>query len=105
MNTKEILRGIRPRLSAEFGPRLKDVVLYGSEARGEAVGDSDIDILVVLSGPLKFGNDLTRITETLYPLQLDIADRPLHAVPAAEEDYVAGEYSLYRQARQEGVSL
>jgi hypothetical protein len=38
-------------LTAAFGARLHAVVLFGSEARGQAAPDSDIDLFVVLDGP------------------------------------------------------
>ena len=39
------------RIVASFAP--ERVILFGSHARGEAGPDSDIDLLVVLDGPLK----------------------------------------------------
>jgi predicted nucleotidyltransferase len=39
------------RIVASFSP--EKVILFGSHARGEAGADSDVDLLVVLSGPLK----------------------------------------------------
>jgi len=39
------------RIVASFSP--EKVILFGSHARGEAGADSDIDLLVVLRGPLK----------------------------------------------------
>jgi predicted nucleotidyltransferase len=38
------------RLVARFHP--ERIILFGSHARGEAGPDSDVDLLVVLSGPL-----------------------------------------------------
>ena len=39
------------RIVTSFSP--EKVILFGSHARGEAGADSDVDLLVVLSGPLK----------------------------------------------------
>jgi predicted nucleotidyltransferase len=44
-------------------------VLYGSEARGTAHPDSDVDLLVLLRGPVSLGKDLKTIIDALYPLQ------------------------------------
>ena len=38
MTTPELLADVKERLTAAFGERLKGVVLYGSEARGDAGG-------------------------------------------------------------------
>jgi predicted nucleotidyltransferase len=45
-----ILGELRRRLTAIYGDRLAKMVLYGSQARGDAGPDSDIDVMVVLRG-------------------------------------------------------
>jgi predicted nucleotidyltransferase len=42
------LRRFRSRLAERFGERLREVVLFGSYARGEAHEESDVDVLVVV---------------------------------------------------------
>jgi predicted nucleotidyltransferase len=101
---REALAGVRPRLEVAFPERLKGIFLYGSEAREEAGPDSDLDLLVVLRGPVSLGQDLDRIVRALYPMQLDL-DRPIHALPASEEAFEAGEYAIYRSVRREGIAL
>ena len=48
MIASRVLDELKERLSAAYGERLHAVVLFGSEARGDARPDSDIDVLVVL---------------------------------------------------------
>ena len=99
-----LLARIKSRLQAVYGDRLRGVVLYGSEARGEATPDSDVDILVLLTGPVALGRDLRTIIKTLYPLQLEM-DRVLEAFPVDEADYLQGEYAWYRNAQKEGLRV
>jgi predicted nucleotidyltransferase len=47
----EILRRMRSEVAAVLGDELDSVLLYGSQARGDARADSDIDVMIVLRGP------------------------------------------------------
>ena len=58
MERDELLKRMKAALAEAFGRRLRGVVLYGSEARGGAQPESDIDVLVLLDGPVDFGEDL-----------------------------------------------
>ena len=100
----KIRQEIRTRLESAFQERLKGVLLFGSEARGDAFADSDVDLMVLLEEPVRLGIDLQRIVDALYPVQLEL-DSPIHAVPVPIGSFEAGEYSLYRNARREGIRL
>ena len=104
MNREELLNQIKDRLRDAHGERLQGIILYGSEARGEAEPDSDIDLLVLLNGPVKFGRDSRTNIDVLYDLQLEVI-RPIHAMPVDIEAFRAGEYALYRNAKKEGIML
>jgi predicted nucleotidyltransferase len=98
------LARIKSRLQAVYWDRIRGVVLYGSEARGEATPDSDVDILVLLTGPVALGRELHTIIGALYPLQLAM-DRVLEAFPVDEADYLRGEYAWHRNAQKEGIRV
>ncbi|MBI2186368.1 MAG: nucleotidyltransferase domain-containing protein [Acidobacteria bacterium] len=102
MDHQELLGAIKQRLVMAHGHRLRGVVLYGSEVRGEARPDSDIDILVLLEGPINYGADLRKNIDALYDLVLDW-ERPISAKPVDVLAYEAAEYPLYRAAKNEGV--
>ncbi|MGH2628756.1 MAG: nucleotidyltransferase domain-containing protein [Anaerolineales bacterium] len=104
MLSQELRQEIRKRLETVFEGRLQGVLLYGSKARDEARDESDVDLLVLLDGPVRLGRDLETIVRALYPLQLEIED-PIHATPVSAEVFAAGEYGLYRSAQREGILL
>lgn len=67
---KAILAELRRRLEELYGDRMVRMVLYGSQARGEAVEGSDIDVLVVLAGPVNPGEEVSRTGEVAADLSL-----------------------------------
>lgn len=98
----DLLKRVKDDLSKVYGSRLKGIILYGSEARGEAEPDSDIDMLVILDGGVNLWEDIRKIVDAIYPLQLEVM-RPIHALPVDVADYEAGEYALYRNAKRDGI--
>jgi len=99
-----ILNQIKARLGEAFGDRLSGVVLYGSEARGEASPDSDIDVLVLLRERSGLWADITRCVDAVLPLSLALG-RPIHAQPIAVAAWEAGLQPFLRRARAEGFVL
>lgn len=95
---------IKSRLQAIHRQRLKGIVLYGSEARGEAQPDSDIDILVLLEEPIVLVQDLDKNLAALYPLSQTIGRR-ISPKPIGVAEYEQYDCPLYRSARQEGIVL
>lgn len=104
MTQERVLQEIRARLARAHGDRLRGVVLYGSEARGDAEADSDIDVLVLLRGPVELGRDLETNLEAVYPLACRIGRR-ISVKPVSAAEYESVDCPLYRSARREGVRL
>lgn len=102
MNCQELLAEVRRRLVRVHGQRLRGIVLYGSEVRHEARVDSDIDLLVLLEGPIDYGTDLRTNIDALYDLVLSL-ERPISAMPVDIDVYEAAAYPLYQNAKAEGV--
>lgn len=103
MNPRVLIQRIRSRLEPVYGDRLKEVVLYGSVARGDADAESDVDVLVVLDEVKHYGECLRRNIEALYPLSEKMGRR-ISAKPVAERQYREAECPLYRNARREGIA-
>ena len=104
MRKKILITRIKKAIAERIGSdRLKGVFLFGSEARSTATESSDIDILVLLKGPVQLGSDLQEVISAAYSIQLEL-DRFIHFIIADSKDYDSGEFSLYRTIKSEGVA-
>ena len=103
-SVNELLNELKERLAATYGDRLDAVVLFGSEVRGDARADSDIDLLVVLRGPMDdYGIELERSLAAVYPVALRVGRR-VSVKLLGRRDYEQGDSPLVREIRQTGVA-
>ena len=74
MNAKlcTILAELRCRLETLYGERLIRLILYGSQARGDAEPGSDIDVLVVLRGAVSSCEEIARTIADVADLSLPV---------------------------------
>ncbi|MBM4431794.1 MAG: nucleotidyltransferase domain-containing protein [Chloroflexi bacterium] len=101
MTTAELIKRCKATLASHYGPRFRGLVLYGSMARGRADPLSDIDLLVLLSSPFDYFQELRQVVDLLYPIQLD-SEQLISAKPALLDEYEGGRIQLYRNAKREG---
>ena len=86
MKIKEILREFRAELEKLYGDRLKNIILYGSWARGNATKKSDIDLLIVLGEEIIPGKEIDRVIEIIT--EINLKHKVLISVyPVSEKDY------------------
>jgi predicted nucleotidyltransferase len=94
----------RQVLARHYGNRLRAILLYGSSAWGDAAPESDVDLLVVLDGPVDVVAEARHLTDLLYPVQLE-CDRYVSAKAASADEYRRGRLQLYRNVQREGVPV
>ena len=103
-DVRSILAEYRQGLEGIYGDRLLRLVLFGSQARGDASADSDIDVLVVLRGPVKSGEEISRCSEFRAALCLE-HHTVLTPVYISEEQFHNEQSPFLLNVRKEGVAL
>lgn len=98
-----ILKLFLQELRRQLGPQLREVILFGSRARGDAAPDSDYDCLAVVDdvSPAIKATIMDLVGEFLYQ------HNALFSVfPVSEETFQHDIYEpLFMNVRQEGVLL
>lgn len=102
MNLKTVLDEFKAELRWLYGDRLKDIILYGSYARGDARDESDIDVMVVLRDVVAPGREIDRMIDVITDINLKYGVL-LAVVPVSEEKFLGVNSPLLLNVRREGV--
>ncbi|HET6566942.1 MAG TPA: nucleotidyltransferase domain-containing protein [Rhodothermales bacterium] len=98
------LHAARVGLHRLYGDRLRRLVLFGSQARGDAHVGSDIDLLVVLKEPVDKHGEFGRLGRLTTRIAFETGE--LVAFIVGDETWAADERrALTRRAATEGVDL
>jgi predicted nucleotidyltransferase len=101
---QDILGEVRRRLEKAYGRRLQAVVLYGSQARGEAGPQADVDLLVVLDGPVDAPTEIARTEHDIA--EISLSNNVVVSCVFVSRDQYEGERSpLLINIRREGVAV
>lgn len=98
----KLAKEVRKRLVKELGQPVK-VIMFGSQARGDATQESDIDLLVILPA---FNDNIQQVVSDIaWEVGFD-ADRFISAFPTtkSEMEYYAIS-PFYKAIKKEGVPV
>ena len=98
-----ILGELRRRLEQLYGGRLVKIILFGSQARGDAEPDSDIDVMLVLKDPVQLDIELKRVTPITAALSLE-NNVVILTIYMSEQRYATERSPLLNNARREGIA-
>lgn len=99
---KTIVSEFRQRLQQLYGERLEQVILFGSQARGDAVEGSDVDVMIVLKGEVNVGDEISRTSQICSELSL-AHDVALSRIFTSAERFAQGRSPLLLNVHREGV--
>ena len=103
MEIKEILKKLKEEIEKLYGKRFKNIVLYGSWARGEATDKSDIDVIVILKGKVIPGKEIDRMIDIITEINLEYGVL-ISVYPVSEDDYFTVNSPLLINVRREGIA-
>lgn len=99
-----MLKEFKREIKKLYNKRLKDIILYGSWARGDATEESDIDVLVVLEGKVIPGKEIDRMIYIITEINLKYGVL-ISVYPVSKEDYLTINSPLLINVRREGVQV
>jgi predicted nucleotidyltransferase len=97
-----VLGRLERGLEGLYGARYRGLVLYGSYARGEAHDESDVDLLLLLRGPVDRAREVLRVEDVKWPLSLE-SGYVLSVLPVGVEEFREAREPFLWNARAEGV--
>lgn len=104
MNKNEVLQIIRTT-AKQIMPLGTRVILFGSQARGDAHEDSDWDILILLDKEKLENSDHDNYSYPLFELGWNI-NVQIHPMLYTTKDWLKRKFSiLYKNVEQEGIEL
>ena|SRR3990172_2258507 len=101
---EKILAETKGKLSALYSQRLKEVILYGSYARGDYSKGSDIDLLLLLDNLVDPAVERERYARAICDLSLKY-DTVVSVIPIDYKRYHSRKTPLILNARKEGVRI
>jgi len=100
-----ILVRLKRELVALYGPRLKQVLLYGSRARGDFHDDSDYDVLVVLEGPFHWWDEVKRLGGISTEIGIDTAGEVIFSLRPVTVEQLQERTGFMHNVRREALTI
>ncbi len=101
MDIEHIVREFKEKAEKLYGKRLKNIILYGSWARGQATEDSDIDLAIVLDGEVDPCREIDAMIDLITDINLDF-ETLLSVYPLSITDFKQLNSPLLLNLRKEG---
>jgi predicted nucleotidyltransferase len=92
------------KLKTLYGQQIDQIILYGSQARGHAAPDSDIDILIVLKQDFNYSDKSKKISKLIAELCLEY-ETLISCALASSCEFKTYNNSYFRNIRSEGIPL
>ncbi|MBI4559315.1 MAG: nucleotidyltransferase domain-containing protein [Candidatus Hydrogenedentes bacterium] len=101
---KIVLHEYRQGVHRIIGDDLDSIILYGSQARGDAADDSDIDVLCIMKRPFDYGELILKTSTVSAEISLEY-DVVISTTFVTRSDYEVRHTPFLMNVRREAVSV
>jgi predicted nucleotidyltransferase len=101
---QKILKKLKAELLRIYGEQIDSIILYGSQARGDAREDSDIDVLLILKDDFNYLEMLKRSDDQVVSLSLE-NDVVISRAFASKKEYKEKQSPFLINVRREGIAV
>lgn len=99
---QKILKKLKAELLRIYGEQIDSIILYGSQARGDAREDSDIDVLLILKDDFNYLEMLKRSDDQVVSISLE-NDVVISRAFVSKKEYKEKQSPFLINVRREGV--
>src|SRR3972149_5972026 len=101
---RKALQELQAALGGLYGEQSPSIILYGSQARGEATDASDIDILLIYPKIISAGAEIRRISPILADLNMRYQVL-ISILPVSKSEYLTSIGMFWKNVRREGIPV
>lgn len=99
-----VLQTLKAELIHRYGDRLVKILLFGSQARGDAEPTSDIDVLVILRGKVDPVSEILANSQWISNLCLE-TETVINCLYLSQQNFESQDTALLKNIRQEGIMI
>jgi predicted nucleotidyltransferase len=103
-NLDRIIALVKQWFSEQYQENLEELILYGSQAKGDARESSDIDVLVVLKKTFSYREEIDRTSQFIADLSLEY-DTVISLAFISAQRFQEENSPFLLNVRREGVPL
>lgn len=104
LRLRKILNKLQSEFSRILDEKLDTILLFGSQARGDARVGSDIDVLVIINGEFNYGDLIKRTSSIVSNLSLEY-DVAISRAFMSKEHFEHDQDPFLLNVRREGVRI
>ncbi|MBR8826529.1 MAG: nucleotidyltransferase domain-containing protein [Gomphosphaeria aponina SAG 52.96 = DSM 107014] len=104
VKVQKILEQFKKNLQDLYGEQLENIILFGSQARGEAKADSDIDVLIVLREMTNYSQEIEKTSFNVAKICLEndvVISRSFATIEQLQKSYSP----FFLNIKREGIIL